>query len=480
MEEIIISIIKIKDFYTRNRIFIILITLIIGTICTMFVDFGNPEINKNWYNALYHTFQFFLLNAALPVDGAWYVFYPLILIYFLVPIVTIDFISSIFNNIFNIITLPEKKYLKLKNHIVIAGLGKSGEFLSRQFASNIQNKNEYILVIDNNDQLIRKNIFLDRRIKYLLDDISRIAVESDNLNVIEDKSISKIVTDEKDIFAKPFNNNKIIKTRYNNSFIVKANIKNARLFITLTGNDFANLDAAFLLKNEQNKPHCFIQISDPQLLRAIREQQSKYFDPDVDKIHIINSYEIVAKRVVVDLIARKKDTINEKENLFVIAGFGNFGKMIFEQIIKQHKNIKPEIYSICIIDTKSDIDDDVYFSSIALNVLSPGYKNATSDSNCQVNYLISDIRKRETWEGVFNANVDKSVIIIIATDNDTNNLSAAIRIQNIMEKQSQEINIVCRFFRNPLVLLGNPNVTACTFSDIFHEELIKMINPYIM
>ena len=94
-------------------------------------------------------------------------------------------------------------------------------------------------------------------------------------------------------------------------------------------------------------------------------------------------------------------------------------------------------------------------------------------------YLNLDIQKMDTWEGVFNENEKKQIIVIIATDDDTKNLIAAIRIQKIMEIKKQEINLVCRFFRNPLIILEMPNIIACTFSEIFNAELKKMIEKEI-
>ena len=426
----------IKNFFNRNKWIIIVISVTIGTVCSMLVDFANPDENAHWYNALWHTFQIFVIGASLPNSGPWYAYYPLIALYFFIPIVALSFINDMFNSLLN---LPNKKYTNLTNHVVIAGLGKTGDFLSRQFALNTQRKNINVLVIDNDNELIKKNTFLNGNIKYLLEDISK--------------------TGE-------------------NTFIEKANIKKAKLFITLTGNDFANLDAAFLLKKEKEKPLCFIQISDLHLLHAIREDPSKYFSAKENKIHIINSYEIVATKVVREILSRETAKIKDKEVHFVIAGFGNFGKMIYEQIIIQQSNNKSDNYSICVVDTNSDINDEIFFASLALDGISSKNKKMPISANSP-QYLNSDIRKMGTWEGVFNDNKNKFIVVIIATDNDTNNLIAALRIQKIIEIRQQEINLVCRFFRNPLILLEMPNVTACTFSDIFHAELNEMINKEI-
>ena len=426
----------IRHFLNRNKWVIILIAVIIGTVCSMLVDFTNPDENAHWYNALWHTFQIFTIGASFPHDGPWYAYYPLIVLYFFIPIVTLSFINDMFNSFLN---LPKKKYDNLTDHVVIAGLGKTGDFLSRQFAQNTRSRNINVLVIDNDTELIKKNTFLNSNIKYLLEDISK--------------------TGE-------------------NTFIERANIKKAKLFITLTGNDFANLDAAFLLKKEKEKPYCFIQISDIHLLHAIREDPSKYFSSKENKIHIINSYEIVATKVVREILSRKNEKIKDKEVHFVIAGFGNFGKMIYEQIIIQQSNNKSDNYSICVVDTDSDINDEIFSTSITLNEIDSKNKKMPISADSP-QYLNSDIRKMGTWEGVFNENKNKFIVVIIATDNDTNNLIAALRIQKVMEIRQQEINLVCRFFRNPLILLEMPNVTACTFSDIFHAELNQMINKAI-
>lgn len=444
--------IKIRDLYNRSRIYLILFVIVIGTISTMLVQFIDPSINERWYKALYHTFQFFLLSATFPISGPWYAYYTLLVLYFLIPLMTVGYISTILKNVFNTLTFSTKKIYKFKNHVVIAGAGKTGEFLSRQFAH--QSGFQYAIVIDNNEQLIRKNLFLDRKIKYLLDDISRTAGI------------------QKDMHP---------KSKFNISFVEKANIRDAKLFIAITGDDFANLDAAILLKESSLKeiPHCFIQISDSHLYKTLIDRQSRLFSTRADKIHIINSYEIVAEQVVTPILDKRRNEGSKKETLYIIAGFGNFGKMIYEQIVTQHKIHSFENSSICIIDTKSDIDDEIYFSSIGhdLSIFRKG--EITSGDNLVVTYEESDIRKRTTWEKIFSNHSEKSIIVIIATDNDTMNLSAAMRIQNILDQntqiQNREVKIVCRFFRNPRALIDNPYVTACTFSENFHEGLMKRI-----
>jgi len=338
-----------------------------------------------------------------------------------------------------IININNKKYNNITDHIVIAGLGKTGDYLSRQFAQNTTNKNEHVLVIDNNAELIKKNAAINENIKYLIEDIGRSG---------------------------------------KNTFIERANIEKAKLFITLTGNDFANIDAACLIEKQKQKPYCFIQISNLNLLHTIRHDPSKYFNANENKIHIINSYEIVARYVVNYILLRNNQIINSKEVLFVIAGFGNFGKMIFEQITIQQTNIKTENYSIQVIDTKPDIKDDLYFENLALNRILNENNNIQKILS-STKYSNLDIQKMDTWEGVFNENEKKQIIVIIATDDDTKNLIAAIRIQKIMEIKKQEINLVCRFFRNPLIILEMPNIIACTFSEIFNTELKKMIEKEI-
>ena len=429
-------IIKIKNYINRNRLLFILFAIIISTVCSMLVHFANVEENSHWYNALWHTLQVFVFSASLPIDGPWYAFYPLICFHFIIPLATISFINEMFDGLININNI---KYNYMTDHIVIAGLGKTGDYLSRQFAQNTTNKKEHVLVIDNNAELIKKNASINENIKYLIEDIGRSG---------------------------------------ENTFIERANIEKAKLFITLTGNDFANIDAACLLEKQKQKPYCFIQISNLNLLHTIRHDPSKYFNANENKIHIINSYEIVARYVVNDILLRNNQIINSKEVLFVIAGFGNFGKMIFEQITIQQTKIKTENYSIQVIDTKPDIKDDLYFMNLALNRIL-NQNNNIQKILSSTKYLNLDIQKMDTWEGVFNENEKKQIIVIIATDDDTKNLIAAIRIQKIMEIKKQEINLVCRFFRNPLIILEMPNIIACTFSEIFNAELKKMIEKEI-
>lgn len=463
-------IIIISDFYSKHRTIIILMAILIGTICTMNVEFNNSEINAHWYTALYHTLQFFLLNAAFPIAGEWYFFYPLLIIYFLIPLATVEFIGSLFIELFHSFTFRHINFRKLKNHVVIAGLGETGEFLSHKF---VEGKQNVVLAIDNSEEVLKRNVFIDKNIKCFLADIGKQVDEIDYPGIKNDQ-IEGISLAEK-------------KNLSNSSFIAKTNIKDAELFFALTGKDFVNLNAAYLLneelQNDRETPHCFIQISDSFLLQTIRVREKTNPVFEKNKIHFINKYQIVAKKVVDDLFLEKTLTENKEKTLFVIAGFGRFGKMIFEQIIDSNR--KNEDYDICIIDNDKDKEDDIFFSANSIKDLTPGFHDNPLDKSCRYEYKESDIRKIETWENLFIDNQDKKIIPIIATDNDTNNLSAAIRIQNIVEnhkekyKQQQEIKIVCRFFKNPLVLLGEKDrFTAWCFSDILHEELEKTINLY--
>lgn len=456
--------IRIRDLYNSNRIYIILAALIAGTIFTSLVEFSDPLVNDRWYKSLYHTLQFFVLSAEFPESGPWFAFYPLLFLYFLIPLMTVDFISTALVNVFYSFSVSGKKIYKFKNHVVVAGSGKAGEFLSRKF---VQSPSSYknAIIVDNNEQLVRKNQFLDNRIKYLLDDISRTS------NKVKAKGPVKL----KDL-----------------SFIEKTNLKDARLFVAITGDDFANLDAAILIndKADETMPQSFIQISDTHLYKIIKERHKELFENHKNSIHIINSYEIVAEKVIQEMHATENNLLQKSEILYVIAGFGNFGKMIFEQIIFHYKKMDSDHLNYCIhiIDNKNDIEDDIFFSSIDINIVKPEDNPVKIKGKPIVTYEISDIRKRETWQKLLERHREKSFKIIIATDNDVMNLGAAMRMQKIIENNlnltGKDIKIVCRFFKYPQALFKKDNarlknelitLEACTFSEYFHTGLMKEI-----
>jgi len=381
----------------------------------MNVLFENETVHLNFFNSLYFVVKLFFAGAnKMPISGSWYFLYPLIVIYFLAPVFTVSQILSFFQSL---IYSNERGLKKLSNHIIMAGLGKSGYHIFQML------KKEYgtwVLPIDKDDSATAINELESTHSRFVIGDIT------------------------------------------NKQILEKARIERCRLFISFTGNDVVNLDAAMLASDiTYKKCKCIIQVNDIFLINEIKIQllNDKY-----KNIKVINNYEALANRVLMEMTNK----IITDNNIFVIAGFGRFGQMLALKIsssvyFENNKNNK-----MAIVDqnhdsfTKWKLISKLYSEQIH-------FRTHILDKQ---DFFINNIINPDVWEEIRKAYPDHKYVIIIATDNDINNFNASLVIKRFMKEKHIEGNayIISRFFKG-INSIRQEDIIPLIYSDIIENEL---------
>jgi Trk K+ transport system NAD-binding subunit len=386
-----------------------------GTICTMNVLFEKDTAYLNFFDSLYFVVRLFFAGAEkMPESGAWYFLYPLMAIYFLAPVFTV---SQILNFFQSLIYSNERGLKKLSNHIIMAGLGKSGYHIFQML------KKEYghlVLPVDKDDSATAINELESTHSRFVIGDIT------------------------------------------NRQILEKARIGKCRLFISFTGNDVVNLDAAMLASDmTNNKCRCIIQVNDIFLMNEIKIQllSDKY-----KNIQVINNYEALANRVIFEM----SDNIKGDNNIFVIAGFGRFGQMLALKISSSPYFENSNNNKMVIVDQNND-------SFTKWKLISKLYSEQIRFRTHILNkkdFFINNIINPDVWEEIRNTYPNHKYVIIIATDNDINNFNASLVIKRFMKEKHIEGNtyIISRFFKG-INAIRQEDIIPLIYSEIVENEL---------
>ena len=391
--------------------------VIIGAICSFGINSIRMEKQYTVPDALYDTLKLFVLNADRPPQGGkWYFLYPLLVLYFIAPVITL---GGILNWINSRLHNPQRGIDKLKGHIVLGGMGKTGNAIFDM----LEKKGELVVPIDN-----------DKECKYL----QRLCSNGKKY-VIGDIAVGQT--------------------------LLRANISKAKLLICMSNNDVANVDAAVTAIKESNErsnkepnkqPNknlkCLIQIKDIEFEQYIAPILEKYGD----QIKVINTYEIVAERVLRDL--RRISDLSKNNYLFIIAGFGNFGKMVAHELFKANL-VGKDKNKLVIVDQNAVVKWRMFLAE----------HKETDDPNF-FTAIKNEIGNLQVWEKLNTPeNVSKKKVVILATDNDISNINTALQIKKTI---GDEIFVVSRLFRNVNMIEDTlPKIKGYVFSKIFLDEI---------
>jgi voltage-gated potassium channel Kch len=411
------SLLKGNRFIHENIKWILLLFFLMatGTICAMNVMFESETTYLSFFDSLYFVVKLFFAGAnKMPASGAWYFLYPLMAIYFLAPVFTVSQILSFFQSL---IYSNERGLKRLSNHIIMAGLGKSGYHIFQML------KKEYghwVLPVDKDDSATAINELESTHSRFVIGDIT------------------------------------------NRQILEKARIGKCRLFISFTGNDVVNLDAAMLASEMTNsKCKCIIQVNDIFLINEIKIQllNDKY-----KNITVINNYEALANRVITEMAGK----IKGDNNIFVIAGFGRFGQMLALKISSSAYFENNSYNKMAIVDqnhdsfTKWKLLSKLYSEQIRFRTHILGKQD----------FFINNIINPDVWEEIRKVFPDHKYVIIIATDNDINNFNASLVIKRFMREKHLEGNtyIISRFFKG-INSIRQEDIFPLIYSDIIENEL---------
>lgn len=398
--------IDIKHHIIKYWKYIALVIIIaVGTYCTMLTGIDGFFEKPNFVQSLYHTILLFVLSPyGFPMDSDSFAYYILVSLYFIAPLFLLQ---TLYNYIQTIIYNPDREISKMRDHVVLAGLGKLGSTI---FDFLREEKIKVVPV-----EIDEKNLALSR---------------------IKNACLPFIVGD----FTKDFN-------------LKKSNIRKAKAYFALSGNDVANVDSALLVKKMNPNCRCLIQISDPFFLENInsvlREKGIEFF----------NSYEIVARKTLSDIKSNAK--LNSSRETIIIAGFGRFGKILVKEIYED-RTASDNNYDIVVIDKNLKIEQS--------------WSNFCNVNGIDTNFVSiyqEDVLNSFTWTKILDEH--KNIInIIVATDNDSVNLSTSFFIK---EKLHYNVTIITRLFNNLASLeAGITDIKGVVFSD---ETLLKVEDKII-
>jgi hypothetical protein len=305
----------------------------------------------------------------------------------------------------------------------------------------------------------------------------------------------------------------------------RCNIKSAKLFLALTGNDITNYDAARLVNDMSGrKCNCLVQISDPKLYELFKEDKKKHAEK-LKNIHVINTYRLVAYKVLEKLLEKIEaddKQINEKkfsDIIIVIAGFGKFGRMVtdilLEKALQTTKHLGdanddklriPAGYGSGIENTKGveviviDKNPDVEVEWESYCSISKHFHKGNSTNNKvrkgeydysliekNLEFRISQIRNTGEWEKIKrksegnytkaegnNANTsteikNKPVYVILATDNDFSNVSTSLYLE---KEFGDNVLVITRLFKYVESLKEKQStIESIVFSEHANKEL---------
>lgn len=182
----------------------------------------------------------------------------------------------------------------------------------------------------------------------------------------------------------------------------------AKSVLLLTGDDYANLDAASRICDMRPElaPHTDVHVSDIRLLRIIEKSDLL---PEVGKF---NSYRSAAGHLVAErLIPHFRRT--ERLDTVVLAGFGRFGQTVLDQLQRQAAGL---FQTVILIDLEAELLALVFDEQVGF---SEGYCRHEIEAN---------LRHPATWREV-QSNIDETgpqPVFILGSGDDSVNILTAL------------------------------------------------------
>jgi len=277
----------------------------IGLVIAIGLIYFPQEFNdKTRWETLYYTLRLFIFehgHASFPTR------IPLILIYFIAPLITLSGIGTAVSYLLSFSPLLKIRWMK--DHVIVCGMGRTG----RLFANALKSARINVIGID----LIHSSDLEDWQ-------------EHDNISIL----------------TGDFHSQAMLK---------KAGLKRARSVIYTSGDDLANLEGALaaygLIGNNQTIPRLiWTQITDEKMADTAR-----FFLRTSDNIGIrlFDTYRIAAEKMINKHFSHaKRNGVRHVD----IMGFGKFGRDLLEVLIADLSGHTPlKIRVIDVKDSESEV-----------------------------------------------------------------------------------------------------------------------------
>ena len=277
----------------------------IGLVIVIGLIYFPQEYNdKTIWETFYYTLRLFIFehdHADFPTTT------PLILIYFVAPIITLSGIGTAISYLLSF--SPFLKIRWMKDHVIVCGMGQTG----RLFARALKSSGIKVIGID--------------------------LFTSNDLDEWQEKNDALIL-------AGDFHSENLLK---------RAGIQRARTVVYTSGDDLANLEGALIaygmMDKNQSWPHLiWTQITDEQMADTAR-----FFLRTSNNvgIRLFDTYRIAAEKMI-DKHFRPPERSDVRQ--IDIMGFGKFGRDLMEVLITDLKRYNPiDIRVIDVKDRKADV-----------------------------------------------------------------------------------------------------------------------------
>lgn len=345
--------------------------------------------NPSFLDLVYQTLQLISMSSGL-VPGP--INWQLQLARFLIPTLTVYTALSAMALIFSE-QMQVVKLLRIKNHVIICGLGRKGVLLAEQFLA------------------------LDMEVVILEQDEGNDWLEST-------RGLGAVV---------------LIGDAADSDLLHQAKVERAKFLIAVMGDDGINAEIALRAKELNQKRTtgvltCLIHIVDPQLYDLLREKELQNTNPSGYRLELFNIYDRGARLILQSMTSPGDQS---SLNRLLIIGMGKLGESVILHAIKQwhEKNVSnKERLQIKVIDR------DAHEKAKSLCIRYPQFHQVcnliplqmevTSPEFLRADFLHNQLNQPDV-EGVF-----------ICLDNDSLGLQAGLSL--IQQMRTHKVPIVIR------------------------------------
>jgi Trk K+ transport system NAD-binding subunit len=363
--------------------------------------------------SVYQALKLFVLGPdGMPAEGPAFWLVLMWILYFVAPGLTAAVVIEGVYRVARALKNPERTARKLKNHLIVCGLGKHGRLIVNRILSACP---YYDLVVVDRDPALPP--FLE-----FLPDIHAPVIRGD--------------------MADP-------------STLRRAGIDRAQKVFALSGHDVVNLNTCLGAKQLNALPtfHAIALVSDVGLSRGVSALAKK------EGVITLNPYEVAASNLVTQIQAERGLSVSSVSGI-VIAGFGRFGQMLAKALLEKRAGEAGS--SIVVIDRQATKKVEVFRRNYHL----------TQPCLTPLEGEIDDPRMFEAALGMYRQAAPKSEpLIILCTDDDAGNLNTALLLR---EHWGIQAIVVTRLFSPPPKfheLTAGTHVQAFQLSELIAREL---------
>ncbi|HEV8582570.1 MAG TPA: NAD-binding protein [Thermoanaerobaculia bacterium] len=266
-----------------------------------------PDPRPEPSDIAYETLRLFSLDVNLSVDHAKTL--PLQIARFAAPLLVVLTTLQAFIVLFYSRWLLARSRL-YRGHVVIAGYGRKGRLLARQF---IDQRRRLVIIERNED-----NAFLES---------------------LPGQGVPVVLGDAADP-----------------SELYRARVHRASVLVCLTGDDRANAQVAFaaqsLAARRGGRPlDCLVYIVDPRLCTLLTEQELESADADLFRLHFFNPFDRGA-RILFD----ESSPFGKREPKLLVVGFGPLSQSFMVQAVQAWSETSRagEVLSITLVDREAE------------------------------------------------------------------------------------------------------------------------------